>query len=460
MNKENFAGFYTKSIAERQRIVAREFALNDAEKTLLTKEGPLPFEVANRLIENVIGTYPLPIGLATNFVIDEKEYVIPFVLEEPSVVAAASNAAKLSKGFTTTADEPIMIGQVQLVWENPLENVIKGANGNGTAQNASSASNGNVTNAALKIVTAKKELLEFLKTVDPILVKFGGGPKDLISTVLKTERGEMIEVQLLVDVRDAMGANAINTMLEKISPKLEELTGMKARLKIISNLAIHRKASATTVWTKEKLAESVKGEMSGEEIIERILDAYAFAAATPFRSATHNKGIMNGIDSVVIATGNDFRAIEAGAHAYASYQRAYSPLTKYYKSPSGDLVGEIELPLALGLVGGATKVHPMAQLSLKILGVKSASELARIIASVGLAQNFAAMRAIVTTGIQSGHMKLHAKNIAVQAGASEKEVDIVAQRMVEAKEVNQAKAEQILKEMRGNAPPKGKMIIS
>lgn len=459
MNKENFAGFYKKSVAERQRIVSREFALNDSEKTLLTKEGPLQFEVANRLIENVIGTFPLPMGLATNFVIDGKEYIIPFVLEEPSVVAAASNGAKLSTGFTTKADEPIMIGQVQLVSKNPSENIIGNSNGN-SAGNPSTASNGNVTNAALKIVTAKKELLEFLKNVDPILVKFGGGPKDLISTVLKTERGEMIEVQLLVDVRDAMGANAINTMLEKLSPKLEELTGMEARLKIISNLAVYRKASATTVWTKEMLAESTKGEMTGDEIIERILDAYAFALATPFRCATHNKGIMNGIDAVVIATGNDFRAIEAGAHAFASYQRAYAPLTKYYKNKNGDLVGEIELPLALGLVGGATKIHPLAQLSLKILGVKSTQELARIIASVGLAQNFAAVRAIVTAGIQSGHMKLHAKNIAVQAGANEKEIDEVAQKMVEAKEVNQAKAESILKELRGSAPSKGKMIIS
>ncbi len=459
MNKENFAGFYKMSVIERQRIVAREFAMNDSEKTLLTKEGPLPFEVANRLIENVIGTYPLPFGLATNFVIDGKEHIIPFVLEEPSVVAAASNGAKLSSGFTTKVDEPIMIGQVQLVSKNPLDNVIGATNGNNSGS-PSTASNGNVTNAALKIVTAKKELLEFLKTVDPILVKFGGGPKDLISTVLKTKRGEMIEVQLLVDVRDAMGGNAINTMLEKLAPKLEELTGMGARLKIISNLAIHRKASATTIWTKEMLAESTKGEMDGEEIVERILDAYAFAVATPFRAATHNKGIMNGIDAVVIATGNDFRAIEAGAHAYASYQKPYAPLTKYYKNKNGDLVGEIELPLALGLVGGATKIHPMAQLSLKILGVKSAQELARIIASVGLSQNFAAMRAIVTAGIQAGHMRLHAKNIAVQAGAQEKEIDEVAQKMVLAKEVNQGKAESILKEIRGNAPPKGKMIIS
>jgi hydroxymethylglutaryl-CoA reductase len=424
MNTKNFSGFYKKSIAERQEIIAKEFSLTIEEKKLLAKEGALPLEVANRLIENVIGTYPLPMGIATNFVIDGKEYIVPFVLEEPSVVAAASNAAKLSNGFITSADEPIMIGQIQLV------------------------GSGNATDAATKIVNAKKDLIEFLKTVDPILVKFGGGPKDINSTVLKTERGEMIEVQLTVDVRDAMGANAINTMLEKLAPRLQELTGMSPRLKIISNLAVHRKARAKTIWTKQKLEESVDGAMKGEEIIERILDAYAFACATPFRTATHNKGIMNGIDAVVIATGNDFRAIEAGAHAYAAYGQEYSPLTEYYKNEKGDLVGEIELPMALGLVGGATKIHPLAQLSLKILGVKSAQELARIIAAVGLAQNFAALRAIVTTGIQSGHMKLHAKNIAVQAGAKESEIDLVAQKMIDSKAVNQAKAEEILKEMR------------
>ncbi|MCX6804005.1 MAG: hydroxymethylglutaryl-CoA reductase, degradative [Candidatus Diapherotrites archaeon] len=428
MDKKSFEGFYKKSVSERQEIVAKEFSLTDSEKALLAKEGPLPFEVANRMIENVIGTFPLPLGVATNFVIDGKEYIIPFALEEPSVVAAASNAAKLSSGFTTSADEPIMIGQIQIVEMKD-------------------------TKKALKLIQEKKsELLKALAKVDAMLVKFGGGPRDIKCFELKTERGAMLEVQLLVDVRDAMGANAVNTMNEKLAPMLEEITGGKARLRIISNLAVYRKARAKTIWTKEALLESVKSagvKVTGEEIVERILDAYAFACATPFRASTHNKGIMNGIDAVVIATGNDFRAIEAGAHTYAWYAtKEYKPLTKYYKDKNGNLVGEIELPLALGLVGGATKVHPVAQLGVKILGVKTAQELARIIASVGLAQNFAAMRAIVTTGIQAGHLKLHAYNLATTAGAKCEEVEKVALQMIQEKAISYSRAEEILKELR------------
>jgi len=424
MNKENFSGFYKKEIKERQEILAKEFSLTDEEKTLLGKEGPLPFEVANRMIENVIGTFPLPLGIATNFVIDGKEYIIPFAIEEPSVVAAASNAAKLSNGFETSCDESIMIGQLQLIdLKDPLQ-------------------------AQKNILAKKKEILEMAEAVDPILVKFGGGPRDLNVNILETQRGKMVEVQLLVNVGDAMGANAINTMLEKITGKVEEISGGKHVARIISNLAIYRRAQSKTTWTKEVLEESTKGTMKGEEVIERILDLYELAKATPFRAATHNKGIMNGIDAVVIATGNDFRAIEAGAHAFAGYEGEYTPLTKYYKDKNGNLVGEIDIPLALGLVGGAVKVHPVAKLGVKILGIQKADELARVIASVGLAQNFAALRAIATTGIQAGHMKLHAKNIAVQAGAKTGEIDKVAAAMIEAKDVSQLKAESVLKELR------------
>ncbi len=424
MNKKSFEGYYKKSVSERREILAKEFSLTENEIALLEKESSLPITVADRMIENVVTTFSLPMGLATNFVIDGKDYVIPFVLEEPSVVAAACNAAKLSNGFETSCDESVMIGQIQII----------------KLKDAGSAKK--------KIESARKELLAFAETVDPVLVKFGGGPRDLKVNIFDSQKGQMLEIQLLVDVRDAMGANAINTMLEKISPKIEEITGGKAVMKIISNLAVYRRAQAKTVWTKKALKESAKGNFSGEEIIEGILNAYQFAVASPFRCATHNKGIMNGIDAVVIATGNDFRAVEAGAHAFAAYEGKYSPLTKYYKNKDGDLVGEIDIPLALGLVGGATKVHPLAQLNLKLLKVKTASELARIIASVGLAQNFAAMRAMVTNGIQEGHMKLHAKNIAVQSGAKEKEIDLVAQEMIKAKQVNQAKAEEILKNLR------------
>jgi len=426
LNKESFSGFYKKTISERQEIVAKEFNLTDSEKNLLTKEGPLPFNVADRMIENVVGTMPLPYGLATNFVIDGKEYIVPFALEEPSVVAAASNAAKLSNGFTTSADEPIMIGLIQVV---------------------------NCPNATVsleKILSQKNELLEEIKLIDPILVKFGGGPKDILGKVLKTKRGEMISLHLLVDVRDAMGPNAINTMTEKISPKIEQLSGGEVRLRIISNLAIYRKASAKTIWTKEKLEKSLEGTMKGEEIVERILDAYEYAVSEPFRTATHNKGIMNGVDALTIATGNDFRGVEAGAHSFAAYEHEYQSLTKYYKNENGDLVGEIKMPMVLATIGGTMKSNPMAQLSLKILGVKTSQELARVGVAVGLAQNFAAIRALATTGIQAGHMKLHSRAMAAQAGASESEIDIVAQKMIELKQINQLKAEEILKEMRQN----------
>jgi len=424
MNSEAFKGFYKKSVKERQEIVAKEFNLTEAEVATLTKEGPLPFSVADRMIENVIGTMPLAYGIATNFVIDKKEYVVPFALEEPSVVAAASNAAKLSSGFSASAEEPIMIGLIQIVKCK------------------------NSTDSLIKVLAKKKEILDEMTKIDPVLVKFGGGPRDLKGEVLKTSRGEMISLQVLVDVRDAMGANAINTMTEKISPLIEQISGGEVRLRIISNLAIHRKAKAKTVWTKESLEASVNGEMKGEEVIERVLDAYEFAVATKFRTATHNKGIMNGIDALTIATGNDFRGVEAGAHSYAAYEKEYSPLTKYYKDVKGDLVGEIELPIVLATIGGTMKSNPMAQISLKILGVKTSSELARVAASVGLAQNFAALRALATGGIQAGHMKLHAKSLAAQAGAKENEIDLVAQKMIEAKEINQLKAEQIIAELR------------
>ncbi len=416
-----FENLYKKTLEERQEIIAKKFNLNSEEKSLLKKEGPLKLKTADGMIENVVGTFPLPFGLATNFVIDDKKYVIPFAIEEPSVVAAASFSAKLSSGFNTSCDDPIMVGQIQVTKIPNIKEAIK------------------------KIESSKKEILS-AADIDPVLKKFGGGPKDLKINIIESLEEKMLDLHLLVDVRDAMGANAINTMVEKISPIIEKLTGGKCVLRIISNLAIYRRAQAKTIWTKEKLAESTKGKMSGEQVIENILSAYNFAVNSPFRCVTHNKGIMNGIDAVVIATGNDFRAIESGAHAFACYETKYSPLTKYYKNSRGDLVGEIDIPMALGLVGGATRTHPMARLSLKILGVESSSDLARIIASVGLAQNFAALRALATTGIQKGHMKLHARNIAIQAGAKEEQIEFVVKKMIEEENISQANAEKILKE--------------
>ncbi|AJF60509.1 MAG: hydroxymethylglutaryl-CoA reductase [archaeon GW2011_AR10] len=401
------SGFYEKAIEERQEIVKEFAGLSEEEAAQLKNFGALGKERAQQMIENVVAGFELPMGIATNFYINGEPKLIPMVLEEPSVVAAASNAAKLSEGFETSSSEPIMIGQIQMV---KVKNAGK----------------------AVKAIKKKeKELIEKAMAVDSTLVKFGGGPRKIEARAIKG----MLIVHLLVDVRDAMGANAVNTMCERISPVLEEITGGKARLRILSNLAVHRTAKAKAVWKKEKI---------GGEAIEAILDAYKFAAADQFRATTHNKGIMNGVDAVAIATGNDFRAVEAGAHSFAAYKKKYSPLTKFYKNKSGDLVGEIELPLAVGTVGGATKTHPTAKIAVKILGVKGAQELAEIMAAVGLANNFAAMRALATEGIQRGHMKLHAKNIAIQAGAEGTRVEEIAKQLAEEKNINVGRAKEII----------------
>jgi len=422
MEKQNSAisKFYEKSLDDRLKVVGEFATLTLEEIIALKKYAALDFDTANRMIENVIGTTQLPIGIATNFIVNGREILVPMALEEPSVVAAASKAASLARasgGFTVKADEPIMIGQIQLV------NIA------------------DPSQAAKKINEKKAELIELANQCDKTLVSFGGGAKDLETRILKHDGKEMLIVHLYVDVRDAMGANAVNTMAESIAPKLEELSKGKVRLRILSNLAVRRLARAKAVWKKEDI---------GEDTVQGVIDAYSFAAADPFRAATHNKGIMNGIDAVVIATGNDWRAIEAGAHAYAGTKEKgrYVPLTKYYKDKEGNLVGEIELPVAVGLVGGATKTHPIAKIAVKILGVKTSKELAEIIAAVGLAQNFAALRALSTEGIQKGHMKLHSKNIAVTAGATEDEVEAVAKIISDEKKVNVTRAKEVLDEIR------------
>ena len=425
MASSSIEGFYKKSLDERLRAIKEFAGLSSGEIALLEKCGALDFETANRMIENVYSTHALPLGVATNFKINGRDFLIPFAIEEPSVVAAASNAAKLcrdSGGFTADADKSIMFGQVQLVGITDFDSAVK------------------------KIGSAKKELLNFAKTKDSLLIKLGGGPVDLYSKAIETPRGKMLIVYLEVNVLDAMGANAVNTMCEALAPKLEELSGGKARLRIISNLATKRLARSKTVWTKNALEASVGGKIKGEEIVEGVLDAWAFACGDPYRAATHNKGIMNGIDACAIACGQDWRALEAGAHAYASITGKYLPLTKYSKDKNGDLVGEIELPIAVGIIGGATKTHPLAQIALKIMGIKNAGELACVLASVGLAQNFAALRALSTEGIQRGHMTLHAKNVAVMAGAKGALIDEVAAQMVSEKNVSTARAEEIVKQ--------------
>ncbi len=418
MNKSSeISGFYKLSIEERLRHI-KEFAdLTEEEIELLKATGSLQSDLANRMIENVVGVFPVPLGIAVNFLINAKDYLIPMAIEEPSVVAAASYAAKIARskgGFLTSSTEPIMIGQIQTVGvKDPFR-------------------------AKLAIIEAKDEILKKANEQDPMLVKAGGGAKNLRAKVIDTARGPMIITDLLVDCRDAMGANAVNTMAESVAPMIERVTKGKVFLRIISNLATERLVRATTVINKDNLG--------GEEIVDGILEAYAFASADPFRAATHNKGILNGIIGVVIATCNDHRAVEAGAHAYASLTGHYSPLSVWEKNEDGDLVGSIEMPMAVGTIGGATKVHPIAKIALKILGVNSARELSEVLAAVGLAQNLGALRALADEGIQRGHMSLHARNIAIMAGATGNLVDLIVERMIEERKIRLDRAQDLLKE--------------
>jgi hydroxymethylglutaryl-CoA reductase len=416
------SGFYKLSPKERLEKVKDFAGLTDEEVSALEKTGSLEMEQADRMIENVVGTFELPVGIAVNFQINGKDYLIPMAIEEPSVVAAASNAAKMARtkgGFTTSHTGPIMIGQIQLT---------------------------NVRDpygAKMTILAHKEEILNLANEQDPILVKFGGGAKDIDVRVIDTKSGPMVVNHLLVDCRDAMGANAVNTMAEAVAPEIEKLTGGRVYLRIISNLATYRLARAKAVFDKEALG--------GEGVVDGIIEAYAFAAADPFRCATHNKGIMNGITAVVRATGNDTRAVEAGAHSYASMSGHYSPLSVYEKNANGDLVGTIEIPTAVGLIGGATKVHPTAKAAVKILGVQTAQELGEIMAAVGLAQNLGALRALATEGIQKGHMALHARNIAIMAGAPKGIVDEVVKRLVARGKVRMDIAKEIIDELsKGN----------
>ncbi len=425
-------GFYRKSTAERREFLRTWADLTPDELRALDFPPGVDPAVVERMIENVIGVLPVPVGIATNFRINEREYLVPMAIEEPSVVAAASNSAKVARaagGFHAQSTEPVMIGQVQIV---------------GVSDPAA---------ARLRILGAREALLAAANAKDPVLVKFGGGAKELEVRLLASDRGPMLIVHLLVDARDAGGMNAVNTMCEALAPELARLAGGRAVLRIISNLAIHRLARARATFPAELLAtETAKGP----EVVEAILDAYAFAAADPFRCATHNKGIMNGVSAVVLATGNDFRAIESGAHTYAAWQAAgdgavVRPLTTYEKDKDGNLVGTIELPVAVGLVGGATAVHPTARVLVKVLGVKSARELGEVLASVGLAQNFGALRALATEGIQRGHMQLHARNYAVTAGAKPDEIDAVVERMIRERTIRLDRAQAIVAELHGRA---------
>ncbi|MET1101374.1 MAG: hydroxymethylglutaryl-CoA reductase, degradative [Pyrodictiaceae archaeon] len=394
-------GFYKLSIDERLRIVAEWAGLSEEEVKLLRNLGNLDEKTADAMIENVIGGMTYPFAVATNFKINGRDYLVPMVIEETSVVAAASNAAKMlryGEGIIARAEKQYMIGQVHLVRV--------------TAPHYK----------AMKIIEKKEEILDYANQQDPVLVKLGGGARDLEVRVVETRAGPAIVVHLIVDVLDAMGANAVNTMAEAIAPLLEKITGGEARLRIVSNNAIYRLARA---W-----ARTPPENVGGKEVAEKIVEASMLAEADPYRAVTHNKGIMNGIIAVALATAQDHRAIEAGAHAYAARSGVYKPLSTWEIDEEGFLVGSLELPLQVGVIGGAVKVHPIARIALKILGVKTARELAEVMAAVGLAQNLAAIRALVTEGIQRGHMRLHAKNLAIMAGATGDLVDKVAEQMV------------------------------
>jgi hydroxymethylglutaryl-CoA reductase len=374
------------------------------------------------MIENVVGLHSLPLGIGLNFQVNGKDVLVPMVLEEPSVVAGASFMAKLARaggGFTATSSEPEMIGQIQILNIQDIPTAVE------------------------KLTTAKAELIELADGIDPVLKKFGGGARGLeIRTFADSPIGPFIVLHLIYDVRDAMGANAVNTACEKISPRVEQISGGKVHLKILTNLADQRLTKATCRIPVSDLAFE---DYSGETVRDGIIAAYAFAAVDPYRAATHNKGIMNGIDAVVMATGNDWRAIEAGAHAYAARGGNYTSLSTWGKNERGDLIGSLEMPMAVGIIGGATKVHPAARAALKLMGVCSANELAQVIVSVGLAQNLAAIRALATEGIQKGHMGLHARQVAIAAGAVGEQVERIAALMVAEKTVRIDRAEDLLK---------------
>ena len=417
-------GFYKLSPKERVKLV-KDFAdLTDEEVNLLQSTGSLDLDLANRMIENVVGAFPVPLGIAVNFLVNKRDYLIPMAIEEPSVVAAASYAAKMVReggGFSANSTAQIMIGQIQTVRiKDPHR-------------------------AKMAIYAAKEEILKKANEQDPMLVSVGGGAKDLEVKVINSQTGPMVITELHVDCRDVMGANAVNTMAEAVAPLIERITHGRVYLRIISNLAVKRLARA---WCTVP-----KAVVGGEEVVDGIIEAYAFAAADPFRCATHNKGILNGIIGVVIATCNDHRAVEAGAHAYAAHLGGYRPLSTWEKNEDGDLAGAIQLPMAVGIVGGATRVHPIAKIALKILGVKTASEFGEVLAAVGLAQNLGALRALASEGIQRGHMSLHARNMAIAAGATGELVDLIVERMVSERKIRLDRAKELIDEFKA----KGKL---
>ncbi|MDH5606284.1 MAG: hydroxymethylglutaryl-CoA reductase, degradative [Anaerolineae bacterium] len=415
-------GFYKLSITERQKQLDLEGLLSVEEFNAITAQAGLDLDQAGHMIENVVGLHSLPLGIGLNFVVNGRDVLVPMVVEEPSVVAGASFMAKLARpagGFRAESTPPEMIGQMQLLEVSDPQ-------------------------AAVNAILAEKDkLMAEAGEIDPVLKKLGGGPRDLqVRIISDSPIGAFVVLHLIYDVRDAMGANAINTACERLAPIVEGLTGGRVHLRILSNLADRRLAKAECTILLDELAF---GDFTAEQVRDGIIEAWAFAAADPYRAATHNKGIMNGVDAVVLATGNDWRAVEAGAHAYAARDGRYTSLSTWSKDADGNLKGSLEMPMAVGIVGGATKVHPTARAALKLMKIQSASDLAEVIVSVGLAQNLAALRALATEGIQRGHMGLHARQVAIAAGAEGEMVDKLAKQLVDEKTVRIDRAEELLK---------------
>ncbi len=430
MPTSRIPGFYNLSLEARLQAIADAFARESAEGALTPGElaalngaAGLSPAAADHMTENVVGVFGLPLGIGLNFLINGRETLIPMAIEEPSVVAGASFMARLARssgGFFASTTPPEMIGQMQV-----LDLV-------------------DLPAARAALLEARQDLLAEAAEVDPVLKRLGGGPRDLeVRTIEDSPVGPFLVVHLVYDVRDAMGANAVNTAVERLSARVESLTGGRVHLRILSNLADRRLARAQATFRLNELAFD---EYPGEKVRDGIIEAWAFAAADPYRAATHNKGIMNGVDSVLIATGNDWRAVEAGAHAYAARDGRYTSLSRWGKDEAGNLVGSLEMPMAVGIVGGATRVHPAARAALKLMGVSTAAQLAEIVVSVGLAQNLAALRALATEGIQRGHMSLHARQVAVAAGAQGEDIERLARQLVVEKAVRIDRAEQILKD--------------
>ena len=408
------SGFYKLSIDQRIDSLKTFSNLTDDEIRILKTNGSLDIDLADHLIENVVTTLEIPMGVATNFLINGKDYLIPMAVEEPSVVAACSHAAKLARdsgGFSSYSTDPVMIGQIQVTGLESMHG------------------------AKVEILKNREKILELANTRSNTLRNLGAGARDIEIRVFERPF-PMLVLHLLVDVRDAMGANVVNSMCEYIAPLIEEISGGKVNLRILSNLTTYRMSYSKAIFSKESLG--------GEEVVDRIVSAFEFAFQDPYRATTHNKGIMNGIDSVLLATLNDWRAVEAGAHAFAAISSSYTSLTKYEKTASGDLAVSIEIPLAVGTVGGSTGTVPKAKIARKILNVDGSTEFANVLAAVGLAQNFAAVKALATEGIQRGHMELHARNLAVGAGASGSLIDEVVKTMLEEKNISMSRAKELV----------------